>query len=75
MTYRAYLTALIRTHAVKQILDASASRARDCVQIGPGAKPKRAEVGSAIRDVEPTVMVYQSAVRDRHLLITSRQLN
>ena len=60
------------THT-KQILDASASRARECVQIAPGTKPKLAEV-SAIHDVEPTVMVYQSAVRDRHLLITSGQL-
>jgi hypothetical protein len=74
MTYWAYLTAPISTHAAKQILDASASRARECVQIAPGTKPKLAEVGSAIHDVEPTVMVYQSAVRDRHLPITSGQL-
>ncbi len=74
MTYWAYLTAPIRPHAAKQILDASASRARECVQIAPGTKPKLAELGSAIHDVEPTVMVYQSAVRDRHLLITSGQL-
>ncbi len=42
--------------------------------IAPGAKPKPAEVASAIHDVEPTVMVYQSAVRNPHLLITSGQL-
>ena len=74
MTYWAYLTAPIRTHPAKQVLAASASRGRECVQIAPGTKPKLAEVGSAIHDVEPTVMVYQSAVRDRHLLITSGQL-
>ena len=74
MTYWAYLTAPIRTHAAKQILDASASRARECVQIAPGTKPKLAEVGSAIHDVEPTVMVYQSAVRDPDLLIAAGQV-
>jgi hypothetical protein len=36
--------------AAEQILDASASRARELVQIAPGVKPKRAEVGSAIHD-------------------------
>ena len=74
MTSWAYLTAPIRTHPAKQVLDASASRARECVHIAPGTKPKLAEVASGIHDVEPTVMVYQSAVRDRHLLITSGQL-
>ena len=74
MTYWAYLTAPIRTHDAKQILDASASRAWECVQIAPCTKPKLAEVGTAIHDVEPTVMAYQSAVRDRHLLVTSGQL-
>ena len=74
MTYWAYPTAPIRTHAAKQILDASASRARGSVQIAPGTKPKLAEVGSAIHAVEPIVMKHQSAVRDRHLLILSGQL-
>jgi hypothetical protein len=74
MTYWAYLTAPIRTHAAEQILDASAPRARECVQIAPGTKPTLAEVGSAIHDVESTVMVYQSAVRDPDLLIASGQL-
>ena len=41
--------------------------------IAPGTKPKLAVVGSGIHDVEPTVMVYQSAVRDPDLLITSGQ--
>ena len=75
MTYWAYLTAPIRTHTTKPIYDASASRARECVPIAPGTKPKLAEVGSAIHHAEPTVMVYQSAARDRHLLITSGQLH
>jgi hypothetical protein len=44
------------------------------VPIAPGTKPKPAVVASAIHDVEPTVMVYQSAVRDPDLLITSGQL-
>ena len=74
MTDWAYLTAPIRTHAAKQILDASASRAREWVPIAPGTKPKPAEVASAIHDVAPTVMVYQSAVHDPDLLITSGQL-
>ena len=74
MTYWAYLTAPIRPHTTKQVLDASASRARECVQIAPGTKPKPAEVASGIHDVEPTVMVYLSAVRDPDLLITSGQL-
>ena len=42
--------------------------------IAPGTKPKPAEVASGIHDVEPTVMVYQSAVRDPDLLITCGQL-
>ena len=71
MTYWAYLTAPIRTHTTKQILDASASRAREGVQIAPGTKPKLAEVGSAIHDVVPTVMVYQSAVRNGDAEFTS----
>jgi hypothetical protein len=47
MTYWGYLMASIRTHAAEQILDASAPRARERVQIAPGTKPKLAEIGSA----------------------------
>ena len=73
MTYWAYLTAPIRTLAAKQILDASASRARESVRIAPGTK-QAGRARQRIHDVVPTVMVYQSAVRDRHLVITSGQL-
>ena len=74
MTKWEYLTAPIRTHAAKQILDTSAPRAWELVQIAPGMKPKLAELGSAVHDVVPTVVVYQSAVRDGDRVFTSGQL-